>query len=182
MMNNLKNTPDAYGLITKSLHWLIGALILFLIGLGLYMTSLEPTAAIFPLYARHKSFGVVVLVLALIRIGWHLYSKRPALAGTFKPWEKKAAEAGHFFLYVAMLGMPLSGWLMSSAAGRSVSVFGLFTLPDLVTKDEALKDIFKETHEVLAYALIATICVHVLAALKHHFINKDGVLRRMLPG
>ena len=175
------NTPDRYSALSKAIHWISALLVIGLICIGLYMTNAEKTPAIFPLYGLHKSFGIVVLALTLLRVLWHLASKKPALVDGMKKWEKTAAKAAHHFLYLALFAMPLSGWLMSSAKGRTVKLFDTVTLPDLVGKSEQLGDFFEECHEYLAWALIAAIVLHAAAALKHHFVEKDVTLKRMLP-
>lgn len=177
----MKNTPDAYGIITKSFHWLMAILIISMLAVGLLMEDIGALSLKLKVYGLHKSFGILVLTLALARLGWHLYSKKPEFVPDLKKIERLAATVIHGFFYIGMVGMPISGWLMSSAAGRSVSVFGLFTLPDFVAKSEDLREIFGETHEILGYTLIIGILAHAGAALKHHFINKDRTLRRMLP-
>jgi cytochrome b561 len=177
----LGNSPTRYGTITKTLHWVTAILVLLMLALGIYMTDVEEMATKLMLYNRHKSLGVLVLALTLLRVLWHLYSKKPAYVESLKPWEKRTAHVVHTFLYIALLGMPMTGWLMSSAAGRAVSFFGLFTLPDLVGQDKALGGIFRETHEILSDFLMAAIALHVAGALKHHFIDKDITLKRMLP-
>jgi cytochrome b561 len=177
----LKNTPVSYGAVTKSFHWVMALLMIGMLCLGFYMDGVEELTSKIRLYGLHKSIGVTVLAFVILRILWHLWSQKPAYVESLKPLEKKAAHFLHFCLYGAMLGMPLSGWLMSSAAGRSVSFFGLFTLPDLVTADDSLRGIFGTLHFYMAWALVAAIAVHLCAALKHHFFDKDATLRRMLP-
>jgi cytochrome b561 len=176
-----KNTPAAYGAVTKTFHWTLAALVVGMLCLGLYMSDLPNGLDKLKLYNLHKSLGACVLFLVLCRIGWHAYSAKPPFVASLKAWEKISARAVHIFLYAAMIGMPLSGWFMSSAAGRSVSVFGLFALPDFVQPDKTLAQLLRETHETLADILIAAICLHVLGALKHHFLDRDATLRRMLP-
>lgn len=177
----LKNTPDTFGAVTKFLHWVIGPLVVILLCVGLYMTNVEDAGLKFKLYPLHKSTGIVVLFLAALRVLWHFYSRTPAFVPSLKSWEKTLARLGHFCLYAGMLGMPLSGWIFSSAAGRTVNVYGLFDLPNLVEKNEALRDFFAEVHGFLGYFLIFVIVLHVVGALKHHIIDKDTTLRRMLP-
>lgn len=176
----LKNTPESYGAVTKTFHWVMALFIVGLLIVGLTMEEFEGLTRI-KVVGLHKSFGITVLFLALCRIGWHLYSKKPALVAGMKQIEILAAKAMHWFLYFSMIGMPLSGWFMSSAAGRTVSVFGLFSLPDFVEKNQALRESFGTIHEVLGYTLIIGILAHAAAALKHHFISKDATLKRMLP-
>jgi len=176
-----RNSSDRYGTVSKTFHWLTSITVIVLICVGLYMTRAEKTTALFSLYGLHKSFGICVLTVTFLRVLWHVYSKKPALVDTMKPWEKLAAKAGHWFLYLCLFGMPLSGWTMSSAYGRPVSVFGFGPLPDLVAKNEELAPRLAAVHEYLSYALIGMIVLHVGAALKHHFIDKDPTLKRMLP-
>jgi cytochrome b561 len=176
-----KNTNSAYGSVTKLFHWTMAAIVIGLICLGLLFDEIEAGLLKIQLYGLHKSFGILVLFLVTCRILWHLYSKKPALVDGMKPFEVMAAKAAHHFLYVAMIGMPLSGWLLSSAAGRTVSFFGLFSLPDFIQENHDLRELFGETHEILGYTLIITIVLHVAAALKHHLVSKDATLKRMLP-
>lgn len=177
----LKNTPDRYGFVTKMFHWIMAILIIMMLVMGLVMEDIEVLADKLWVYNLHKSLGVTILALATLRVIWHLISKTPAFVGGLKDWEKCAAKAVHYFLYFAMFAMPLSGWLMSSAGGRPVSVFGLFTLPDLIEASKDMRHLTGDVHEYIAYALIAAIGAHFGAALKHHFIAKDRTLRRMLP-
>lgn len=115
----LKNTSTRYGVITKTFHWVMALLVILMLMLGLYMTDVTEMATKLMLYNRHKSLGVLVLLLAMGRIGWHLYSRRPDFVASLKSYEKAGAHVLHMLLYVCMVGMPLSGWLMSSAAGRA---------------------------------------------------------------
>ncbi|MDE1151697.1 MAG: cytochrome b [Micavibrio sp.] len=180
-----KNTPDRYGAVTKFFHWTIALLILALICVGLYMTNAEKSAALFKYYALHKSTGVLVLLLALGRAGWHVYSKKPGFTPSVKKWEAMAATAVHYFLYFCMFALPLSGWFFSSVRRGAVDVYGLFKLPQPFDQaDPAMKnyaELAETFHGYLAYALIAVICMHVAGALKHFVIDRDMTLQRMLP-
>ena len=133
------------------------------------------------LLSRHKSIGITILILVALRLLWRWANPTPGLPGTLKPWERTLAKVTHVLLYVLLFLVPLSGWLMSSARGFPVSWFGMFQLPDLVPKNKALYDALVATHGTLAWALGLTATLHLLAALKHHFVLKDDVLRRMLP-
>lgn len=177
----LYNTSKTYGTLAKSLHWLIGLLIIGMLAVGLYMVGLPVSPDKFKLYGLHKSIGITVLALVALRLIWKWINESPLLPDALTLWEKRLAKLGHFALYILMFAMPLSGWAMSSAAGLPVSVFGLFTLPDLVAPDKTLKANLQQVHETLAWALMAMIGLHVLAALLHHFYYKDKVLLRMLP-
>ncbi|MDF3023734.1 MAG: Cytochrome [Alphaproteobacteria bacterium] len=177
----LKNSPEKYGAVSKTFHWLTSITVLCLLGVGLYMVRADKNAALIPIYGLHKSFGILVLTATFFRVLWHVYSKKPPLVRGMALWERVAAHAGHFFLYICLFGMPLSGWIMSSAFGRTVTVFGVLPLPNLVEKNDGLAENLSALHEYLAYALIGMIAVHIGAALKHHFISKDATLKRMLP-
>src|SRR5262249_37343117 len=132
-------------------------------------------------YARHKSVGLTILALVVLRLLWRWANPTPVLPSTLKPYERALAGVTHFGLYLILFAMPLTGWMMTSARGFPVSWFGFFQLPDFVPKNDSLYNAMKDTHHVLAAALYAIVSLHVLAALKHHFILKDDVLRRMLP-
>jgi len=177
----LRNTKQAYGSVAKMFHWFMAFIIIGLLAVGLIMTDMPVSPDKFKIYGLHKSFGITVLTLAVLRISWKIMNDQPVLPDMLKAWEKFLAHVGHGLLYVLMFSMPLSGWAMSSAAGLPVSVFGLFTLPNLVMPDRALKVTFMEVHETLAWVLIVMIVLHVLAALLHHYHYKNNVLRRMLP-
>lgn len=177
-----RNTARRYGVVAQSFHWIVAVLVLGMLGLGLYMDSLSPSPAAFKLYALHKSIGIVVLTLAVLRLLWKLSNKGPLALPTHATWERMLARITHFFLYFCMLAMPLSGWVMSSAKNFPVRVFDLFTLPHIVGPDQELARLAVQFHGVVAWMLIAALALHVSGALKHHFIDKDGTLRRMIPG
>jgi len=177
----LRNTKYSYGSVAKTFHWLIFLLIAGMLAAGFIMTGMAMSPDKFKIYGLHKSFGITVLSLAALRLLWKAMNAAPELPLSLPAWEKFAAHAGHAALYALMFAMPLSGWAMSSASGLPVSVFGWFTLPDLVAPDNQLKHIFREVHGWLAWALIGMVSLHVFAALLHHFYYKNNVLRRMLP-
>ena len=162
-------------------HWVIFLLIAGMLCVGFYMTGLANTPDKFKLYGLHKSVGITVLFLALLRLMWKAANAAPALPAGLHKLEKFLAHAGHAALYVLMVLLPLSGWAMSSASGFPVSVYGWFVLPDFVQPDKELKHILAERHEFLAWAMIVMVGLHALAALLHHFYYKNNVLIRMLP-
>lgn len=176
-----KNTSHRYGAVAQVLHWAMAIIVIGLLALGLYMDGLEPTPEKFALYGLHKSFGITVLALAFIRIGWFFYNQRPAPEASLSKLDVLASKAGHAFLYLLMLAMPVSGWIMSSAGEHPVSFFGLFTLPAIVAPDKTLGGIANAAHGWIGTAFIVIITLHAGAALTHHFILKNGVLKRMLP-
>lgn len=179
---NWKNTAGAYGAGAKGFHWALALLVIGLLALGLFMTNVDVGNALkFKLFFWHKSFGITVLFLVALRLGWRLYNKQPGALPGHKKWEKRLAKFTHFFLYFAMFTMPLSGWIMSSAKHYSVSVFGWFTLPHITPESKELARAAVQFHETMAWIFIALVALHVAGAIKHHVIDKDDTLRRMLP-
>lgn len=176
---NLKNTKETYGIISKFFHWSTALIIFALIVVGLYMVSLPYSPDKLEIYALHKSFGLLVLWLVGLRIIWKFLTVSPQPHPKHAFWEKFLAKIAHIFLYIAMIGMPLSGWLMSSAGEYPVPFFGI-QMPDLVEKNTDLAKLMNQIHAVLAYLLIAAIGLHALGALKHHFIDQDSTLTRMM--
>ncbi|MGL5741311.1 MAG: cytochrome b [Legionella sp.] len=174
----IKNSTTHFGMVTILLHWVIAFLIIGLLAVGLYMVSLPWSPNKLMLYGLHKEYGLLVLFLVIFRIVWRLSNVQPDLA--IPLLEKIAARSMHWAFYVFMFAMPITGWLITSAAGLPASFFGLFTLPNLMAPDENKRVLFEWVHQWLGYALIAAICLHAAAALKHHFINKDDILRRMI--
>jgi cytochrome b561 len=148
---------------------------------GLYMTELPKSPQKLKIYGLHKATGILVLFLGIMRISWRLSHIAPALTARMPVWQRKAAHAVHFLLYAIMLMMPLTGWLISSSAGISVSFFGLFTMPDLISPNESLVEVFEEMHEFLAFTLIGLITLHVAAVVQHYVMYKENILRRMWP-
>ena len=169
-----------YTTTAKTLHWLLAVLISGMLGLGFYMTGLDLSPAKLQLYSWHKWAGVSVFLLVLLRLVWRVSHRPPPLPLHMGPLERFAAHAGHFLLYVLMFAIPLTGWLMSSAKGFQTVWFGVLPLPDLLSRDKALGDLLQSVHASLNLLLIATLLAHVGASLKHHFIDKDDVLTRML--
>lgn len=177
----LKNTADSYGCVSKSLHWIVGLLIIALFVVGLIMGELPNGPDKMNVYALHKSFGIVVLFLAFLRLSWRFSGGVPLPLPNHQAWEKQLAKVTHVALYALMFAIPMTGWVMSSSFGYSVSVFGLFTLPDLVPKNPEFAEQVAEAHEVLAFSVIGLAGLHAAGAFKHHFIDKDSTLKRMLP-
>lgn len=178
-MMQFKNTENGFGLISIAIHWLMALLIIGLLAIGLYMTRIGISTQKLELYGLHKEFGILVLLLVIVRLIWRIENITPSLDSLIY-LEKLAARSMHVAFYIFMFLLPLTGWAMSSAAGLPVSFFGLFVLPDLVHPNEHLQQLLAKIHEWLAYGLILAISGHVAAALKHHFIDKDTILKRML--
>jgi cytochrome b561 len=180
-MPRLRNTQYQYGAIAIILHWVMAFIVIAMLILGLYMTRLPVSLQKLKMYGWHKEFGILVLGLVMIRVGWRLSNITPLLSTYVPAWEEFIARCTHWSFYLLMGALPITGWVISSAAGLPVSFFGWFVLPNLVLPNEELRILFQNIHEWLAYALIALICLHVAAALKHQFINKNDIMRRMLP-
>jgi cytochrome b561 len=177
----IRNTVRRWGHVSQFLHWLIVVLIIVQVILANIAEDLPLGMKKLAMYARHKSVGITILGLAVIRLLWRWANPTPELPVTLKPYERVLAGLTHFGLYLILFVMPITGWMMTSARGFPVSWFGFFQLPDFVPKNDALYNAMKETHDTLALVLYAIVTLHVLAALKHHFFLKDDVLRRMLP-
>jgi len=177
---NFRNSEFEYGSVTKAFHWITALVVIGLIIVGLTMED-YPLSIKLTAYNLHKSFGILVLFLILARIVWHFSSHTPQAVETLKPSEKFLSKALHYSFYALLIAMPLTGWIFSSYGGRPVNVFGLFILPDLVSQDKEMGKLFKEAHEIIGYLIMAGLALHVAAAFKHHLIDKDRVLRRMLP-
>ena len=175
-----RNTKERFGVVTKTFHLSIALLILCLVPMGIFLADYAETKTKLQLFPYHKEFGICVLILATARVMWHIVSRPPEFVASLKPWEKWGARVAHALLYLAMFAMPLSGWLLSSAAGRTVSFFGI-DLPNVVAQSKETKEFFEEVHEVVGWGLIPLVGAHVAGALKHHFFDKDITLRRMLP-
>lgn len=167
--------------IAKGLHWLMAALLLGLLALGLYMTDLPLSPEKLLLYSWHKWLGVSAFLLLWCRLLWRLTHRAPAAPEGVSAGMARLATLGHLALYALMLLIPLSGWLMSSAKGVPTVWFGLWPIPDLLPRDRALGDALQLVHRAFNYLLMATIAGHVAAALWHHTVRKDDTLRRMLP-
>lgn len=185
------NTQTGWGWVTRAIHWIMAALILFQIGLGLWMTrGVSDLLIRFDLTQTHKSWGVVIFALALLRVVWRLANRKsPGLPAGTPRWQHHAAQTSHAALYLLMLALPLSGWAMSAASptqdllGIQNTVFGWFALPDpWVPGVKAVEDAAKFIHSAGALLLAFLLALHAGAALKHQFIDRDGVLAGMTLG
>lgn len=164
-----------------ALHWLLALAILGSFVVGLYMTELPMSPQRLKLYNWHKWAGIVILTLSAIRLLWRL-AHRPPADVPMPDWQRKTSHAVHIALYVLFFAVPLAGWAYSSAAGFPIVFFGLWQLPDFVAASPELADALKPLHKLSAFAMAALVLVHVAAAVKHHFVDRDGLLLRMLPG
>ncbi len=164
-----------------TLHWLIALLIFAALPLGMYMHDLPLSPHKLRLYSYHKWIGVTVFALALIRLAWRTAHRPPPLPDSVPTWEMLVAESVHYLLYALIFVIPISGWLMSSAKGMQTVWFGVLPLPDLVIKDKELGDLLHDVHETLNLTMLGLLFAHIGGALKHHFIDRDDVLARMIP-
>lgn len=180
----LRNTRERWGSLAMAFHWAIVILILTQFVLANMAEGLPLGMAKLATLARHKSVGITILGLAALRLGWRISNRghNPPLPSDLKGYERFLAHLTHEGLYLLLFLMPLSGWAMSSAKNYPVSWFGFVTLPNFVSPNEGLFEAMKTTHGIFAGTLVVLATLHILAALKHHFIRKDNVLRRMLPG
>jgi cytochrome b561 len=180
-MNTNAPTPTArYTRVAIALHWLLAVMIIGAFCVGLYMHELPLSPTRLKLYNWHKWAGVTILALSALRLLWRL-THRPPAAASMPGWQTLAAHGAHVALYVLFFLVPLAGWAYSSASGFPVVLFGVWPLPDFVAPDRALAEVMKARHAQFAWALCGVVVLHVAAALKHHFIDKDGLLRRMRP-
>lgn len=177
----LRNSATGYGYVAQALHWSIAVLVVVQFVLANRADGLPIGVEKFATLAQHKSFGITILVLALIRLVWRLTDPPPPLPSTVGPVTRRIALTTHWAFYALLFALPLTGWAQSSAANFPVSWFGLFQLPDFVPVDKALFEQVHEVHEALAATLFFLAILHVVAGLKHQFYDHDGLLRRMLP-
>ncbi len=175
-MHHTRYTPVALGF-----HWLLALAIVGSFSVGAYMVDLPFSLTRPKLYNWHKWAGVVILTLSALRLLWRL-THRPPPDIAMPAWQRRAAHAAHWAMYVLFFAVPLSGWAYSSAAGFPVVLFGVLPLPDFVSANRELSEAIKPLHGNLAWLLAGVVVLHVAAALKHHFIDRDGLLQRMLPG
>jgi cytochrome b561 len=174
-----RNSRNSYGLVSISLHWLVALAVIGLFALGVWMVELtyyDPWYKTGP--DLHRSIGLTLFAVMLLRLAWRLLNTRPQAEG--KPWEQKLAGIVHSLLFVLLFLVMISGYLISTADGRAIDVFGLFSVPALISGREQQEDIAGQAHQILAYGLIALVALHAMAALKHHFIDRDQTMKRML--
>lgn len=180
----LKNSTESFGSLTKAIHWIMAALIIVLIAVGLYMADLDKEdPSRLQLFAMHKSFGVLAMVLLVVRLVWLRISPAPALPDVFTAKEKGIVSGVKGILYLLMLLAPLSGYVMSCAAGKPIVFFGLFEVPRLIGESESLAHFAHEMHEMVGFAMIAFILLHLAGVIKHRLKDRNGpsdIMNRML--
>lgn len=164
-----------------ALHWVVALLVLVNLAFGLYLVGLPLSPQKLRYFSWHKWVGVTVFVLATARILWRLRHAPPLPPVSMPAWERRLANASHALLYALMFAAPLSGWLFSSAAGFQTVYLGVLPIPDLLAKNRELAEVLKIAHHWINYTMAALVALHVAAALKHRFVDRDEVLARMLP-
>ena len=174
-------STERYTGVAIFLHWLIALSIFCTMGLGVYMADLSLSPPKIQLYTYHKWIGISILLLVVIRILWRITHRPPPLPSGMSEKEQRIAHGIAHGMYLFMLVVPLTGWLMSSALGKPVVLFNLLPLPDLIGADKQTGELLKEVHEICNYIFAALFSLHILASLKHHFKDRDGTLARMLP-
>lgn len=177
----IRNTNESYGIIAQALHWLVAALVLAQLGLGLYAANLPVSLARLQWLSHHKSLGLAIFALVLLRLAWRYLNPPPALPDSMPRWQRGAATATHWLLYLFLVLAPLAGWMHASAAGLSVNWFGLIQVPDLISKQAELSDVLKTVHKGCVALLALLLFCHVGAALRHALVLRDGIIHRMLP-
>ncbi len=173
--------PASYTRTAIGLHWLVAIAILTSFAIGLYMQDMPLSPSKLIIYSWHKWAGVTIFLLVLFRLVWRLTHRPPGPPSGMPAWQHHAAELAHRLLYVLMIAVPLSGWLMSSAKGFQTVYFGVLPLPDLLAKNKALGETLATLHKTLNFTLAGLFLAHAAAAIKHHVVDRDGVLARMLP-
>lgn len=178
---NWKNNAIAYGSIAIFLHWLVALTVITLFGLGLWMTELDYYHSWYELGPwLHKSVGILLFLVVLFRLIWRFFSPPPAALKTHKKWEVKVAHLTHRLIYILLLLIMASGYLISTADNRAIDVLNWFSVPATITSIPGQADVAGWIHFILASSLIGLVSMHALAALKHHFIDRDHTLKRIL--
>lgn len=178
---SLKNTDARWGWPGQLFHWLIVLLILGQGTVGLLMVGMRNSPDKIQIYALHKSFGLTILTLAVLRLLWRWYAGTPAPVPGTPGWQAKIASLTHWALYALLFAIPISGWVLNSAAGFPLQWFGLFQVPAIAGKDHALHELAESVHEWLFWLLVAVALAHAAAAFYHHLFQRDITLARMLP-
>lgn len=173
-------TMNTYTKTAITFHWLMAVLLAANFALGLTMSDMALSPQKLQFVSWHKWAGITLLGLVTLRFLWRAFANRPMLL-PMAAWQRRLAKLTHFLMYVLLFAIPISGWLMSSAGGFTVSYLGLFPLPDLIAKDKQVFEQLKEVHEILNFTLLGLVILHVLAVLKHQFIDRDATLARMVP-
>jgi cytochrome b561 len=175
-----RNSARAYGIVALVFHWLVAAMIFIQIGIGWYASDLPLSMARLRWMSWHKSVGITILALILLRAAWRFTDRPPPLPDTIPTTERRLASLAHWALYALLVLTPLAGWLTASAKGLTVNWFGQVLIPNLIAKDAEFGEILRDVHQILVWTLAGLITIHILAALRHG-MRRDGILARMLP-
>lgn len=178
---SLKNTADRWGGISQLLHWMVAILILVMAYLGLTMGDLPNGPDKIKTYALHKSIGITILALVALRLLWRLYAGTPRPVPGSPRWQERIASLTHAAIYLLLFAIPLSGWVLNSAAGFPLRWFGLVNLPHIVGESHDLHELAEEAHELMFWMLALLVVAHAGAAFYHHIFQRDATLARMLP-
>ena len=179
---SLRNTGRSWGSVAKSLHWIVAALIFTQFALGWIAEEWPRSPTKVDIFVWHKSIGILILTLAVLRLCWRMINRTPALPAETTRLERWAAHASHALLYLLIVVMPVSGWVINSAANFPLKLFWIVPLPNIVAPSKAVQHTAASVHLVLFWTLATVVTVHVAAAFRHHFVKRDDVLTRMLPG
>jgi cytochrome b561 len=176
-----RNTIESWGWPARAFHWIVAALVLGLFAHGLWMEDIPDDAAQFQIWL-HSAVGITLLAIAALAFVWWLFNVVPAEPAGTPEWQRRAARIAHWTLYTLIFAVTITGWALTGTLREPVGIdlFGFIGVPQLVAPGSADHELFEEAHEILSNVLIALVVVHVAAALYHHFVLRDGVLRRML--
>ena len=178
----LRNSTRVWGSVARLLHWTMLVLIVVQVSLGWAAETWRLSPTKLNLFIWHKSTGILLLLLAVIRIGWRMANPPPSSPDDLPAWERATGAVSHVTLYVLIVAIPLSGWVINSAANIPLNVFWLIPLPDITAPSKPLAELAARVHFSLYVTLSVVLCLHIGAALRHHFIRRNDVLKRMLPG
>jgi cytochrome b561 len=177
-----RNTASAWGSVARTFHWLVAALIFLQFTLGWVAEEWHRSPTKVDLFVWHKSTGILILTLVVLRLAWRAATSTPAPPAESSRIERLAASANHALLYLVMIGLPMSGWVINSAANFPLKIYWLVPLPAITAPSKSLQHAAEDVHETLVWTLAVLVIIHVAAALRHHFIKRNDVLTRMLPG
>lgn len=177
----LRNGSTSWGSVAKAFHWTMAALIVAQVALGVMAVTWRLSPAKIQLFFWHKSLGIALLALLALRLAWRLVNPTPSLPSGMPAWERAAARVSHAMLYLLLAALPITGWIVNSAANIPVRIFGLVPLPAIVEPNKPLAELFARVHLTLVVALVLVLALHVAAALRHHWVKRNDVLLRMLP-
>jgi len=177
----IHNSPTRYGLVSRSLHWLLAIAIISLIPIGWYLTQLNnESVAYWRLLEVHETLGLCVLILFLLKVVWRFISPNPATAPGLAQWERSLARVVHGFFFYAFVLLPVSGYIYIASGNDPIELYRLITLPALPSLTKSTSEFIHSIHSYTAYTCAALVLVHVAAALKHHFADRNTVLKRMM--